>query len=191
MESNTSVRQPSRFDALWSQAITARSPAFLALGAAALTVVVLLMYRPFNRAEIGDQANWDYMAQSIVRGAVPYRDVIANKAPESAYLGALAISLGKLAGLRDVLAIRLLGVLMTAVLSALIYLLTEAYLRNRTAGLIAFLIPLMSSRFDDWMVGGTEPKLSMIIFGVLTLWLISKDKPFWAGLCSMLSCLAW
>src|SRR5262249_200610 len=34
-------------------------------------------------------------------------------------------------------------------------------------------------------------KIPMIIFGMLTLLLIAKDKPFWAGVCSMLSCLCW
>ena len=80
---------------------------------------------------------------------------------------------------------------LTVIFSALIYLVTESYTGNLVAALIAFLIPLMSSRFDDWMVSGTEPKLPMIMFGMLTLWLISKNNPFWAGVFSMLSCLAW
>lgn len=186
----TADRQ-SRLDALWSRHIDNRSATFLALAVFLLTLVVLLMYRPFSRGEIGDQATWDYIAQSIVRGELPYRDVIANKAPAAGYFSALAITVGKLAGIRDVLAIRLLGILLTGVLSALTYLVTEAYFQSRVAALTAFLIPLTVSRFDDWMVGGTEPKLSMIVFGVLTLWLIARDKPFWAGVCSMLSCLSW
>src|SRR6266404_1906374 len=37
----------------------------------------------------------------------------------------------------------------------------------------------------------TGTKLMMILFGMLSLLLIAKDKPFWAGCCSMLSCLCW
>src|SRR5205814_266933 len=40
-------------------------------------------------------------------------------------------------------------------------------------------------------IAGTRPKLAMILFGMLTLALIAKDRPFWAGGCSMLSCLCW
>jgi hypothetical protein len=180
-----------RVDSLWVRLINSQSAAVLGLAVFLITIAVLLMYRPFNRAEIGDQATWDYIAQSIVRGELPYRDVIANKAPAAGYFSALAIALGKLIGMRDVMAIRLFAVLLAGVLSTLTYLVTEAYLQSRAAALIAFLIPLMTGRFDEWMTGGTEPKLLMMVFGMLTLWLIAQDKPFLAGLCSMISCLAW
>jgi hypothetical protein len=49
----------------------------------------------------------------------------------------------------------------------------------------------MSAPFARFMIAGTQPKLTMILFGMLTLLLISKDKPFWAGVSSMLSCLCW
>ena len=191
MEPTSTPGKWRQLDSLWSRLITRQSTTTIALGVFLLTLVVLLMYKPFNRAEIGDQATWDYIAQSIVRGELPYRDVIANKAPAAGYFSALAIAVGKLIGIRDVLAIRILMVLLTGVLSTLTYLVTEAYLRSRVAALLGCLIPLMTSRFDDWMVGGTEPKLLMIVFGMLTLWLVKRDKPFLAGLCSMLSCLAW
>jgi hypothetical protein len=155
------------------------------------TVAVMLMHRPFNRAEIGDQAIWDYVAQCIVRGQVPYRDVIEIKPPGSAYLGALAIEVGKLVRARDVLSLRLFVLLLAGVLSVVTYLAAQAYLRNRVASLIALAIPMVSSHFVDWMAGGIEPKLMMILFGMLTLLLIAKDEPFWAGVCSMLSCLCW
>src|SRR4030095_12820050 len=71
------------------------------------------------------------------------------------------------------------------------YLTAREYLGSRTAALIAFTIPLMSSYFVGWMLGGTQPKLSMALFGMITMLLIARDKPFWAGLCSMLSCLCW
>src|SRR5215470_8183306 len=31
----------------------------------------------------------------------------------------------------------------------------------------------------------------MMLFGMLSLLLIASDRPFWAGVCSMLSCLCW
>lgn len=171
--------------------IRAQSTTTIAIAALLFTIAVMLMHRPFSRGEIGDQAIWDYVAQCIVRGQVPYRDVIEIKTPGSAYLGALAIEVGKLVGARDVLSLRLFVVLLAGALSVVTYLTAEAYLRNRMAALIALSIPIMSSHFVDWMAGGIEPKLMMILFGMLTLLLIAKDKPFWAGVCSTLSCLCW
>jgi hypothetical protein len=171
--------------------LRAQSTTTIVIAAFLFTVAVMLMHRPFSRAEIGDQAIWDYVAQCIVRGQVPYRDVIEIKPPGSAYLGALAIEVGKLVRARDVLSLRLFVLLLAGVLSVVTYLAAQAYLRNRLAALIALAIPMVSSHFVDWMAGGIEPKLLMILFGMLTLLLIAKDKPFWAGVCSMLSCMCW
>ncbi|MFY9573613.1 MAG: hypothetical protein WAV20_19620, partial [Blastocatellia bacterium] len=124
-----------RFDGTYALAITA----FL------LGVIVMLMYRPFSQLEGADDAIWDYISQSIVRGQVLYRDVIDNKAPGAAYLSALVMAAGKLAGLQDVIAVRLAYVLLAGLLCALTYLLAETYLESRLAAIIAFLVPLMST----------------------------------------------
>ena len=59
--------------------------------------------------EGGDNAIWDYIAQYVLRGQVPYRDVIDNKTPAAAYLSAVAMALGKLFALDTVLAARVLS----------------------------------------------------------------------------------
>lgn len=152
---------------------------------------VMLMYRPFSQMEGGDDAIWDYISQSIVRGQVPYRDVIENKAPGAAYLSALMIQAGKLAGVRDVIAIRAGYVCLAGLLCVLTYLVAEAYFHSRLAATLAFLVPLLSTDFAVMLISGTRPKLPMIVFGLGALLLIARDKPFWAGFCSMLSCLCW
>src|SRR5262249_29997754 len=90
-----------------------------------------------------------------------------------------------------IFAVRLFYVVLAGVLCALTYLVALAYLRSHLAAMIAFAIPLVSEQFAEMIVEGTRPKIPMIIFGMLTLLLIAKDKPFWAGVCSMLSCLCW
>src|SRR5258708_7348948 len=150
---------------------------------------VMLGYSPLRQMEGGDSAVYDYMAQSIVRGQIPYRDAIDSKGPASLYLSALVMVLGKAFGLQDVLAVRVFYVLLVGVLCAVTYFVAEIYLRSRIAAIIAFPIPLVSEQFAEMMISGTRPKVPMILFGLTTLLLIAKDKPFWAGLCSMLSCL--
>lgn len=163
----------------------------LALACCVFGALMALLYRPFKHHVISDPAIYDYIAQSIVRGQMPYRDVVDIKGPGAAYLSALAILVGKLAGLRDVLAIRTLEVLLIGLFSSSIYLVGQAYLRSRLASLIAVLLPLMAGRFLLMAVYGTQPKLPMMIFGLLSLWFVARERPFWAGFCSMLSCLCW
>jgi len=154
-------------------------------------VAVMLAYRPWSQVEVGDPAVYDYIAQSILRGQVPYRDVVDIKGPGGAYLSAAAMALGKSVGLRDVIAVRLMHVVLAGLLSAVTYLVADLYLRNRLVAVMAFLIPLIPEHFAMMLISGTQPKLPMILLGMTTLLLIARDRPFWAGICSMLSCLCW
>lgn len=163
----------------------------LAIIAFFLGVAVMLAYRPWTQLEVGDPAVYDYIAQSILRGQVPYRDVVDIKGPGGAYLSAAAMALGEAVGLRDVIAVRLLNVVLAGLLSAVTYLVADVYLRNRLVAVMASLIPLMPEHFAIMLISGTQPKLPMVLFGVTTLLLIARDRPFWAGICSMLSCLCW
>lgn len=171
--------------------IRAQSTTTIAVAVFLFTVAIMFAYRPFSQAEVGDSALYDYLAQAVVRGQLPYRDVVEIKAPASFYLSALAMKAGSVLGVRDVIAARLLHIILAGLLAAIAYLVSEAYFHDRFAGLVAALAPLMSEHFNNWTVGGGQPKLSMIVFGMLTVLLIAKDRPVWAGLCSMLSCLCW
>src|SRR5437588_3148367 len=165
---------------------------YLSIGVAVfvLGVAFVLLQRPFALSERGDLAIWDYIAQSILRGKVPYRDVIEIKTPLAAYLSAASMAAGRAIGLHDVFAARMLSVLMIGILSVATYLVAVVNLRNRLAAFIAFLIPLLPVHLVT-MVAGTQPKLPMILFGMLTLLSVARDQPFAAGLFSMLSFLCW
>ena len=164
---------------------------WIAGAACLLAVLTMMLHHPERFPERGDTAIWDYMAQSILRGQIPYRDVVDIKGPGAAYLSAGAMALGKLVGLRDLITVRLLHVLMIGLLSAVTYLVAEAYLRDRLAAIIAMLVPLLPTHFALMTTSGTQPKLPMVLFGLLTLLFIAEDKPLLAGACSMLSCLCW
>src|SRR6185369_331319 len=175
----------------WLKLIEAADRRIVCAAVFLASVVLMLAWRLYNQIEGGDAAIWDYVAQGILRGEVPYRDVAEIKGPASAYLSALAMWLGKAVGLRDILAVRFMQIALGGVLSSITFLVAETYLRQRFTGLIAALLPLTQVHFVSWIEGGTQPKLTMIAFGMLSLLLIAEDRPFWAGVCSMLSCLSW
>jgi hypothetical protein len=177
--------------ASWSGRASRISSTTLAVAIFLFASAVTMMYRPLSQLEVGDQAIYDYIAQSILRGQTPYRDVIDIKGPLAPQLSALAMLVGKSVGLRDIIAVRLFHVFMVGLLCTVTYLVAVSYLKSRAAGLLAALVPLVFPQFIEMMVAGTQPKLPMMLFGMLSLLLIAKDRPFWAGLCSMLSCLCW
>src|SRR5215469_15510879 len=95
----------------------------LAILAFAFGVFVALMYRPFSTDENGDSAIYDYIAQTILRGGLPYRDVVEIKGPGAIYISALAMAIGRTVRVSDVASVRALHVLMIGLFSAVIFLL--------------------------------------------------------------------
>src|SRR5262249_4025495 len=146
-----------------------------------ITAALFAMYRPLEQRVGGDPAVYDYIAQCILRGQIPYRDVVDIKGPGSYYITAAAMWLGRWIGLRDVLADRVAHGLMLAMLLAAVFKVAIEYLDSWIAGVLACFFIVMSSAFMYWMALGAQPKLSMAIFGLLCLLMIKRNKPFWAG----------
>lgn len=153
--------------------------------------ILMFYYKPFKQIVEGDQAIYDYITQSILRGQLPYRDIADIKWPASVYINAVAVWFGSFFGIQDIFAIRLMQMAEVGLLSVFTYLVAEKYLQNRAIGIIAALFPLMNKSFAHWTVMGGQPKLPLMVFGMLSLLLVAKDKPFWAGFVSMLACLCW
>ncbi|HEU4391724.1 MAG TPA: DolP-mannose mannosyltransferase [Blastocatellia bacterium] len=176
-----------RLNSLGAQLTTRR----IAICALVLGCVLASACSPFSQSESGDNAIYDYLAQSILRGQMPYRDAVEMKSPGSVYISAFAMLAGRLLGLSDVMAVRWLYILLTGLFSLILYLVAEVYLRNRWGAIIAFLFPLMVTRIPAMFNGGTQPKLPMMIFALLSILCIQRDRPFMAGVWSMLSCICW
>jgi hypothetical protein len=153
-----------------------------------------LVYAQFQFYKLpvgGDRANWDYIAQVIVRGGLPYRDVVNIKSPLSAYIGAVAIVAMRPLGVRDIIAIRLACVAMGLLMAGFTFLLTVDYFDSKRAGVLAAFILLTFGPFLMANSGGIQPKTPMMLFGLIALWAIGEDRPFLAGLFGMLSALSW
>lgn len=157
-------------------------------------VVAGLIYSQFDfwrQPALGDRANWDYFAQVISRGGVPYRDVVNIKSPLAAYIGAAAILITQPIGLRDILAIRIAYLLLAALTAGITFLLALEYSDNVRLALLAGTAMLTFDAFARFNSSGVQPKTAMIVFGLLSLWATLKDRAFVAGLFGMLSALSW
>jgi hypothetical protein len=145
----------------------------------------------WNQPSGGDRANWDYFAQVIARGGVPYRDVVNIKSPLSAYIGAAAILVSKPLGLSDVLAIRLTFSVLAVLTLGFTFLVALDYFKSIRIALFTATVMLTFEAFARFNGGGIQPKTVMVLFGLVTLWAIGKDRPMTAGVFGMLSALAW
>lgn len=153
-------------------------------------ILSISQYQFWQQPVVGDRGNWDYFAQVIARGGVPYRDVVNIKSPLSAYIGAAAILAGRPFGIRDIFAIRIVYIFLAGLCVAFTFLLALDFSGLRTAVLAAAAM-LMFDVFARQNSGGVQPKTPMILFGLLSLSALFKDRPFASGLFGMLSALSW
>jgi len=145
----------------------------------------------WKQPALGDRANWDYFAQVIARGGVPYRDVVNIKSPLSAYIGAAAIVVTRPLGMRDIFAIRVTFLLLAAMTVGLTFLVALECFDNLRLALLSAAGLLLIENFARFNNSGVQPKTPMVLFGLLALWAMLKDRPFTAGLFGMLSALSW
>lgn len=144
-----------------------------------------------QQPELGDRGNWDYIAQVIARGGVPYRDVVNIKSPFAAYVGAAAILVTRPFGVRDIFAIRVTFLFLAALTVALTFLVALECFDNLRVAALAALAMLTFSAFANFNSSGVQPKTPMVLFGLVSLWAMMKNRPFTAGIFSMLSALSW
>src|SRR6185295_1111031 len=190
--SNVAVPSETRartFDlSKWLNLVTRRHVFWLCF---ALAIIVYSQLHFWNWVERRDPANWDYFSQVISRGGVPYKDVVNIKTPLSAYIGAAAILISKPFGLRDIYAIRITYTILAALTIAYTFLVASYFFESLRIGLLAAIILLGIEEFALLNMAGAQPKTPMVLFGLMTLWAIIKDRPFAAGVFGMLSALAW
>ena len=156
-----------------------------------VAMIVLAQFQFWKLPSKGDRANWDYFAQVVARGGVPYRDVVNIKSPLSAYIGAAAIIVTRPFGLRDIYATRATFALLAGLTIAFTFLVGSLYFDSRRVGLLAALILIGVEAFATLNGDGIQPKTPMILFGLMSLWAIIKDRPYLAGVFGMLSALSW
>lgn len=168
--------------------VTRRRVLYAALGVA---VLFYSQFQFWRLAEGGDRANWVYMAQTVSRGGLLYRDAANIKSPLSAYLGAVAIAAGNLVGVRDLLAIRVAFMLLGVLTVGLTCLLAAECFDSLRIGFLAALISLSFSTAIFVNCSGIQPKTPMVFFGLAALLCTLRERPFWAGLTGMLSALCW
>jgi len=157
----------------------------------AVALLCFLSFQFWKQPSESDRANWDYISQVIARGGVPYRDVVNIKTPLSAYIGAAAIVTARPFGLRDIFAIRIAYLLLAALTVSFTLLAALDYFGSRRVAVLAAAIMVAFKIFGETNSGGVQPKTPMVLFGLMSLCTIQRDRAFLAGLLGMLSALSW
>jgi hypothetical protein len=160
-------------------------------GLLALSLLIYFQFKPGEQPTGGDLSMWDYMSQSIVRGAVPYKDVVNIKTPLGSYLAAAAIKISHPFGLRDIIAIRYLYILFASLTVAMTFLVFDVYWQRRSAAILAAVLMLSYNSFGIWNSSGAQVKTATILFGLLSLYAVARGQAWLAGFWGALSFWCW
>ncbi len=138
-----------------------------------------------------DQALYVLAGQAVADGAPPYVEVMNRSGPLAALLPGGAIALGRLVGLDDVVAARVLFLVLLVLAPALVYMLARDVFGSRLAGSAAAATLLAFRGLAVSATDGPQSKQAMLVLLVVALLLLTRRRWLWAGVATGLATLSW
>jgi len=155
-----------------------------------VSAVAYLQYG-FAGSLAGDDAQYMYSAQQMIRGVPIYNSIWIAKGPVMPMIAGAGVFAASLLGTDDLLTVRALFLVISCLTAVAIYLLSDSLFRSRRIGVLSALIFIGFLGFGKHACSGPRPKTPMLLFVVLCLWLLTRRRWFWAGIFSSLAVLTW
>lgn len=182
---------PNRPTSTFLSRLSKKQETLVFFAMAAFAFLVLWQFG-IDRMPLGaDKSMQIYIAQEMARGHPPYATVIFPKTPLTGFLNALAILAGDRLGLRDVISVRLLSLLLGSLGVGFTFLMARAISQDLWVRAAAALSLLGFSIWGEAAATGAQPKLFMILWGLITLWALLEKRWFTSGLAASLSFLTY
>ena len=163
------------------------------LDAVAVGLVALVVYalHGFASSLDRDQATFVYGGREFAHGTPPYRGIFNSVGPLGDMTAGVAIRVGHLVGLDDVIGARLIYLLLSAACVAALSLLAREALRSRTAAFIAPAAFLTFASFLTLATAGPREKTVMVLCLEVALLLLLRRRWFGAGVLTAVATLTW
>lgn len=168
-----------------------KSRGVLAVLLAGLFLITSMFYRLPQYPETIDHAYFDYYAMRIADGDVAHRDFFEDKISLSFYLSALLVILSRYLGVDALNTIRWGYLLLGGTAIALTFFILEDSFRDRKISVIGSLLLASFGAFSQLAISGTEPKIAMLVSGLVAIHATQKKRWYLAGVSSSLSGLFW
>jgi hypothetical protein len=161
---------------------------------AAASVVVFLLHG-FGGILTRDLALYAYGGQQFAEGVPPFVAVLNRAGPLAHMVPGVGTWIGRLlgadSGADDLLAMRILMLVLSVVAVWVVYLLTRDAFGSRIAGVAAATSLLAFQGFVTYATGGPREKTTMMLLMALALWAVVHRRWGWAGVATALATLTW
>jgi len=132
-----------------------------------------------------------YGGQRLAEGVAPYLGIFDVKGPISPMVAGLGVLISKWLGWDDVYTVRLVYLVASGLTVVATYLFAKSLFESQRVGVFAALTFLGFFDFAREAASGPRAKTLVALFGVLSMFLTSRKRWFWAGLFGALSALTW
>jgi hypothetical protein len=164
-------------------------PALGAVGA------VVFLVHGFGGVLTRDLALYAYGGQQFAEGVPPFVAVLNRAGPLAHMVPGVGTWLGRLlgadSGYDDLMAMRVLMLVLSVVAVWVVYLLSRDAFDSRLAGVAAATSLLAFQGFVTYATGGPREKTTMMLLMALALWAVVHRRWGWAGVATALATLTW
>jgi Dolichyl-phosphate-mannose-protein mannosyltransferase len=157
----------------------------------AAAALVVFLVQGFDSILTRDLGLYAYGGQQTVEGVPPYVSVLNRAGPLAHLVPALGVAAGRAVGVDDVLAMRVLMMLISLACVWLLYLLCRDLFGSRLAGVASASALLTFAGFVTYAVGGPREKTTLALFVILVFWAVLKQRWMLAGAFVALATLTW
>jgi hypothetical protein len=158
----------------------------VAVGLVALVTYVL---HGVNGALSRDLGVYAYAGQQVADGVPPYVGILNRAGPLAHVIPALGVLGARLAGIDELLGMRLLFLALSVLCVCLAYLVGRDLFHSRLAGLVTAGAFLTFAGFIEYASNGPREKTPMVLFMLGAFWALAHRRWFTAGLLTALATL--
>lgn len=156
-----------------------------------LMLVLALVFGLWQMPLRNDPSVHIYLGQSVLAGAMPYRDVVYFHPPLRFAVSVLWSLLSRLTGMSVVDSARLLDALAAAGCLIAVYVIGRAYSGRSLGGVLAALLLAGTEYLSDVLLAGPTFRLMTALLMLLSVAAAQRKAWGWAGVLAALSGLLW
>lgn len=161
---------------------------------AGLFFVIFVITSLLNAADtplLSDNQHYFFIAERAASGIPPHVSHFDPKNGLSMLITAAVIGVSRWFGGDDLIASRVVSVLAAASVLSLVWLLSRRLTGSRIAAWVACTAMLALNRFMFMAIMGSQPKVFLVFFALLSMYWLALDRPGRAGLAAGAAFLCW
>ena len=156
-----------------------------------LVALVVYSLHGFGGVLNRDLGVYAYAGQQFADGVPPYEGILNRAGPLAHMLPGVGMVAGRLVGVDDVTSARVLFMLFAVGAVCATYVVGRDLFSSRLAGLASAASLLSFLGFIEYATNGPREKTPMVLFVLLAMWMLTRQRFLAAGVFIALAALTW